>query len=291
MSTRVSSEPDFLCIGAQKAGTGWLYDQLAGHPDFWLPPIKELHYFDDPKRFAQKFTERKLQTERFRARLKGNGRWPPDDRDKMFYKAAREISALSPPSPDAYARLFEPKLAQLSGDMTPAYSTLDQTIVSDIAARFPNLKIVLLVREPIDRFWSQLCMNLRKGELQPIRPDDPSEVIAFAKRPEVVARSFPSVTYGIWSKYFDKEHMGVFFFDDLRQNPVSLRQRIFSFLAPNSPRTSAQDPLLNRKGSAPKVPMADVVKDSLLKYFGDELQRCAQLFRGSAEAWPAQYGL
>ena len=57
--------------------------------------------------------------------------------------------------------------------------------------------------------------------------------------------------------------MGVFFFDDLRQNPVSLRQRIFSFLAPNSPRTSAQDPLLNRKGSAPKVPMADVVKDSL----------------------------
>jgi hypothetical protein len=38
--------PDFLCVGAQKAGTSWLYHQLTLHPDFWMPPIKELHYFD-----------------------------------------------------------------------------------------------------------------------------------------------------------------------------------------------------------------------------------------------------
>ena len=41
-----ASGPDFLCIGAQKAGTGWLYEQLRHHPDFWMPPMKELHYFD-----------------------------------------------------------------------------------------------------------------------------------------------------------------------------------------------------------------------------------------------------
>ena len=38
--------PNFLCIGAQKAGTGWLYEQLRSHSDFWMPPLKELHYFD-----------------------------------------------------------------------------------------------------------------------------------------------------------------------------------------------------------------------------------------------------
>ncbi len=37
---------DFLGIGAQRAGTRWLYDQSQHHPDFWMPPIKELHYFD-----------------------------------------------------------------------------------------------------------------------------------------------------------------------------------------------------------------------------------------------------
>ena len=40
------ASPDFLCVGAQKAGTSWLYRQLEPHPDFWMPPVKELHYFD-----------------------------------------------------------------------------------------------------------------------------------------------------------------------------------------------------------------------------------------------------
>ncbi len=30
----------------QKAGTGWAYDQLQYHPDFWMPPLKEIHYLD-----------------------------------------------------------------------------------------------------------------------------------------------------------------------------------------------------------------------------------------------------
>src|SRR5205809_6538559 len=38
--------PDFLCVGAQKAGTSWLYRQLEPHADFWMPPVKELHYMD-----------------------------------------------------------------------------------------------------------------------------------------------------------------------------------------------------------------------------------------------------
>ena len=45
--------PDFICIGAQKAGTRWLFDQLAFHPGFWMPPIKELHYLNGSKRFLR----------------------------------------------------------------------------------------------------------------------------------------------------------------------------------------------------------------------------------------------
>jgi hypothetical protein len=45
--------PDFLCVGAQKGGTSWLYQQLESHPDFWMPPVKELHYFDKLSRIKQ----------------------------------------------------------------------------------------------------------------------------------------------------------------------------------------------------------------------------------------------
>jgi hypothetical protein len=38
--------PDFICVGAQKSGTTWLYAQLRQHPDICMPTHKELHYFD-----------------------------------------------------------------------------------------------------------------------------------------------------------------------------------------------------------------------------------------------------
>jgi hypothetical protein len=45
--------PHFIGIGAQKAGTTWLYRNLQEHPEVWLPPEKELHYFDE-KRIARR---------------------------------------------------------------------------------------------------------------------------------------------------------------------------------------------------------------------------------------------
>jgi len=44
------ARPDFLCVGVHKGGTTWLYQQLDSHPDFWMPPLKELHYFDQLSR-------------------------------------------------------------------------------------------------------------------------------------------------------------------------------------------------------------------------------------------------
>jgi hypothetical protein len=39
--------PDFLIIGAQKAGTTWLHRNIQTHPQIWMPKEKELHYFDE----------------------------------------------------------------------------------------------------------------------------------------------------------------------------------------------------------------------------------------------------
>ena len=38
--------PDFLGIGAQKAGTSWLYENLKRHPDISFPAGKEVHFWD-----------------------------------------------------------------------------------------------------------------------------------------------------------------------------------------------------------------------------------------------------
>ena len=35
------SGPDFVCIGAQKSGAMWFYENLCRHSDVWMPPVKE----------------------------------------------------------------------------------------------------------------------------------------------------------------------------------------------------------------------------------------------------------
>lgn len=46
LNSRKLTLPDFICIGAQKAGTTWLYENLKQHPEIMLNETKELHYFD-----------------------------------------------------------------------------------------------------------------------------------------------------------------------------------------------------------------------------------------------------
>src|SRR5581483_8337226 len=125
--------PDFICIGAQKAGTGWLYEQLRAHPDFWMPPIKELHYFDRGTR-----TPRPGTGNRFKEALQE----VRDERDEIFLHKAAEVFADEKISPEKYAALFESRGNCLSGDITPGYSTLTDEGVSVIARSFPESEII-----------------------------------------------------------------------------------------------------------------------------------------------------
>lgn len=43
-----SARPDFLVVGAQKAGTTSLFRYLSSHPDIYMPPEKEVNYWSDP---------------------------------------------------------------------------------------------------------------------------------------------------------------------------------------------------------------------------------------------------
>ena len=52
MTNKVAHYPHFLGIGAARAGTTWLSEQLNAHPDVWIPAIKELHYFTRSSRYV-----------------------------------------------------------------------------------------------------------------------------------------------------------------------------------------------------------------------------------------------
>src|SRR6266850_7107975 len=250
------ARPDFLCVGVHKGGTTWLYQQLDSHPDFWMPPIKELHYFDELSRVQ-------------RAR-------PPrcrDERDLRFLESIKSLSARPCIDLENYARLFEPKASVLSGDITPSYSTLSDEVIRRIVAYFPNLKVIFLARDPVERAWSHLSMEVRYRQIEPFDVTDIDEVNRNLLRRGMLLRSYPSAVAARWKRYVHPEQFRVYFFDDLQNNPAEFRRSILRFLGadPDKPgsRLSAD---YNSWTRMEKLPLTNKVRSHLARYFKKELK-------------------
>lgn len=266
--------PDFLCVGAQKAGTSWLYRQLEPHPDFWMPPVKELHYLDNLNR-----------TRRFHAPRRG------DERDASFLEDMNNLGARFYLDLDSYGRLFCHKGPLLSGDISPAYSTLTDEIIERVVNYFPNLKVIFLARDPVERAWSQLSMGVRLGMISPFDATDAEEVIRNLLNPGVLIRSHPSKVVTRWKRYLPPESFRVYFFDDLKENPAGLRRSVLLFLGgdPNKPSGKLK-PDDNSDCASEKLRLTAKVRAGIAQFFEQELKACAAELGGPAKRWPARYG-
>jgi hypothetical protein len=266
--------PDFLCVGAQKGGTSWLYYQLTWHVDFWMPPVKELHYFDALSKVKR-----------------GHSPRCKDARDQCFLEKITALSTRSYIDLDAYSRLFDSKGALLSGDITPAYSTLGDELIERIVGRFPNLKVIFLARDPVERAWSQLSMGVRLGNIPPFDATDADAVIQNLLNPGVLLRSHPSQIVARWQRHVRPELFRIYFFDDLEKDPAELRRSILLFLGadPDKPsgRIAAEQ---NHDAGKEKLQLTDNVRSRVAQFFEQELKACATNLGGPAKHWPARYG-
>jgi sulfotransferase family protein len=266
--------PDFLCVGAQKGGTSWLYRQLERHPDFWMPPVKELHYLNSLNKTRQ------FHPPRCR-----------DQRDASFLDSMKNLSGLSYIDLENYGRLFEHKGSLVSGDISPAYSTVSDEIIQRVVNSFPNLKVIFLARDPVERAWSQLSMGVRLGMITPFDATDADEVIRNLLNPGVLLRSHPSKIVARWRRYVRPDLFRIFFFDDLEKNPAELQRSILQFLGadPNKPngRLKADD---NQDANRKKLRLTDKVRSRIAQFFEQELTACAAELGGPAKEWPARYG-
>jgi hypothetical protein len=114
--------PDFLVIGAEKAGTTWLYDRLKRHPTVFMPSVKELHFFN------QRNSNLEL-TDTF------------EEKDREWY--------------EYHFRNAEEEAAV--GEATPMY-LCDEHAPERIAKSIPDVKLIACLRHPTDRAYSHYWM-------------------------------------------------------------------------------------------------------------------------------------
>jgi Sulfotransferase family len=273
-SSTAQTGPDFLCVGAHKGGTTWLYQQLDAHPDFWMPPFKEVHYFDQLSRVQRPSSPRCR-----------------DERDRRFLESINSLSAQPDIDFEHYARLFEPKGPLLSGDISPNYSTLSKKVIRRIAGYFPDLKVIFLARDPVERVWSHLSMEVHYHQIESFDVTDIAEVNRNLLRRGLLLRSYPSAVVARWKRCVHPDRFRIYFFDDLQRNPTELRRSILDFLGADPDKPASSMPAdYNSWTGMKKLPLTDKVRSHLAQFFKKELQTCAARLGGATRDWPRRYG-
>ncbi len=228
--------PEFLVIGAQKAGTTWLDRNLRSHPGIWLPPEKEVHFFNLPPLlpfffllFAPMRPVRYWAGNRmlgdFRKVIAREYRLRWYVRCYFFLRTQRW-----------YFSLFKPSAGQAAGEITPRYAILTETEIARVHALMPDAKIIYLLRDPLERLWSDLAMFHRpKYGSQGLENAGEKSIRQFIGNSTHQASSRYVSNLRRWEKYYPPEQIFVGFQEQIRDNPEQLLKDICHFLGVATP--------------------------------------------------------
>jgi Sulfotransferase domain len=113
----VTGPPHFIGVGAQRSGTTWWHRQIVVHPD--VPFQQGLHH-----------------------------------KEVHFFDALAGVESLGPEEAERYARYFaRPAGGGVTGEWTPRYM-YDGWPLAQIAQVAPEARILLMLRDPVDRYAS-----------------------------------------------------------------------------------------------------------------------------------------
>jgi hypothetical protein len=226
--------PDFLCLGAQKAGTTWLHRNLQRHPEVFLPPgRKELRFFD-----------------------------------QRFYLSLRE-----------YAANFEAAGARRAGDITPNYGALSPRRIAFARRILPELRLILILRNPVERAWSHALMDLATS-----RGRDPMDVADWEWRAHFRSRGSRrngeyAAMLARWRAQFPREQLLVLFYEELGEAPRELLTRVFRHIGTSVPVDWSAFPHAERIHAGPGLPVS-----------GPELALLRELYRADLAVLAAEFG-
>lgn len=284
----MTGEPTLLlCVGATKAGTSWLNEYLAAHPDCHLRTVKELHYFDayDFDRQAPQIEQLETQAEMFERRL---ARAEPERRTLLAAKARdrRELAALIAREEDDLAYIDYLSSGRwtrpLVADMTPAYSLLSVERLRRMAALLPDVRFLYILRDPVARLWSHVrMMARRRGAAEAGRAAKILHNTIRGAETEIIKRSdYRGALERLWAAV-DPARLMVMFYEDMMTLPGMRRICAFLGIAPVEPD------LATRVHEGPVLRLEADQADRARAWLAPQYEFVAERLGPVPEAWQA----
>lgn len=171
--------PNFIFIGPDKSGSSWLHSIFRQHPDCFVPPSKDIYFFD---RYYHRGLDWYL--DHFREAT-------------ASHRAVGELSHDYLFSPDAARRIHE---------------------------TLPDVRLLTVLRQPIDRSFSQYLFMVRNGLTKA------SFEQAIQEFPGLLSNSLYGQHLSVYFDLFDRRQIKVLFFEKLQVDPRGFAREVFDFL-------------------------------------------------------------
>ncbi len=203
--------PDFLIVGPQRTGTTWLHDHLRFHPQVLLSEPKELFFFSrikDPTHPKFRSDSLAWYLERFR------DSWP--------WWAYKTWFCLW-----HYGELYRPVVR---GEATASYAALDEDVIAEVVALHPEIKVILMVRDPVERAWSHAKKDLARNRGRKPSEVSEEEFAAFFRDPYQLRCARYVENIHRWARHVRPGHLFIGVFDDIAAHPEQLLLEVMRFL-------------------------------------------------------------
>lgn len=246
--------PDFLILGAQKAGTTALYAYLREHPALTGPAWKEVSFFD--RHFW-----------RDEAWYRGN--FP----NKVYLRAIRARAGVDP----------------IVGEASPSY-VFHPHAPERAAELVPDARLIVLVRNPVDRALSHYHHEVALGReplpFEQALDDEETRMAGELERmrdPRYFSYAWWNFTYQErgryaeqlerWLELFPHEQLLVIPSEDLLQRPRETYAHVLDFLGAPQHELAAYPRMFERD-----YPMMDpATRDRLREHFAEPNRRLYEL--------------
>jgi len=215
-------KPNLFMVGAAKSGTTSLYKYLTQHSEIYFSPVKEPNYFSDD-----------IDIFKFSPIYKKN----------TFLKADRyfrqqelhELPLAFVRKKEHYAKLFEKSNHyKIRGEASTSY-LYSKSAAENIYNYNPEAKIIVILRNPMERAFSHYLMAVRYGYTSLNFKE--AVIKDWNKENKGWGISELFIELGLYhdqlKRYFNifpKEQILVLFFDDLKTEPQKLLDQCYHFL-------------------------------------------------------------
>lgn len=230
-----NSAKKFLVVAAGKSATTALFYYLIQHPDVFVPPSKEPHYFSNL----------------------GNRMLNPFTRELVKEKITH--------SWEEYQSLFAGSAGKIQGDCSTSYFYYYRDSINNITAALGSeVKIIILLRDPVERAYSAYW-HLRREEFTNISFDDYLRVEEGFSESETWG-AFLVKNAGIYSpqlaaylKAFPS--VKIVFFDDFVVDPIAVSSEILDFIGATGTVDLKRPTYTNKTGSSRFAWLSSLIKN------------------------------